>query len=90
MDQAASSHKIILWYFRECHIHANLDCHMHISTFGLCKKGNALDQSLHTISNTVGLFLTDKTPLNELFNKTVPKEKSDEELYPSLLGNDDF
>ena len=37
----------------------------------------------------VGLFLTDKTPLNELFNKTVPKEKSDEELYPSLFGNDD-
>ena len=49
-----------------------------------------IDQSLHTISKNVGLFLTDKTPLNELFNKTVPKEKSDEELYPSLLGNDDF
>ena len=28
--------------------------------------------------------------LNELFNKTVPKEKCDEELYPSLFGNDDF
>ena len=51
-----------------------------------------IDQSLHTISKNVGLFLTDKTPLNELFNKTVPKEKSesDEELYPSLWGNDDF
>ena len=43
-----------------------------------------IDQSLHTISKNVGLFLTDKTPINELFNKTVPKEKSDEELYPSL------
>ena len=49
-----------------------------------------IDQSLHTISKNVGLFLTDKTPINELFNKTVPKEKSDEELYPSLWGNDDF
>ena len=49
-----------------------------------------IDQSLHTISKNVGLFLTDKTPLNELFNKTVPKEKSDEELYPSLFGNNDF
>lgn len=54
------------------------------------KKGMHIDQSLHTISKNVGLFLTDKTPLNELFNKTVPKEKSDEELYPSLFGNDDF
>ena len=41
MDQAASTHKIILWYFRKCHIHANMDCHMHISAFGLCKEGNA-------------------------------------------------
>ena len=49
-----------------------------------------IDQSLHTISKNVGLFLTDKTPINELFNKTVPKEKSDEELYPSLFGNNDF
>ena len=49
-----------------------------------------IDQSLHNISKHVGLFLTDKTPINELFNKTVPKEKNDEELYPSLFGNDDF
>ena len=54
------------------------------------KKVMHIDQSLHTISKNVGLFLTDKTPLIVLFNKTVPKEKSDEELYPSLLGNDDF
>ena len=53
------------------------------------KKGMHTDQSLQTISKNVGLFLTDKTPLNELFNKTVPKEKSesDEELYPSLFGH---
>ena len=54
------------------------------------KKVMHIDQSLHTISKNVGLFLTDKTPINELFNKTVPKEKSDEELYPSLFGNNDF
>ena len=49
-----------------------------------------IDQSLHNISKNVGLFLTDKTPINELFNKTVPKEKNDEELYPSLFVNYDF
>ena len=54
------------------------------------KKVMHIDQSLHTISKNVGLFPADKTPLNELFNKTVPKEKSDEELYPILFGNDDF
>ena len=49
-----------------------------------------IDQSLQKKKKNVGLFLTDKTPINELFNKTVPKEKNDEELYPSLFGNDDF
>ena len=37
-----------------------------------------IDQSLHTISKNVGLFLTDKTPLNELFNKAVPTEDTEE------------
>ena len=54
------------------------------------KKVMHIDQSLHTISKNVGLFLTDKTPLNELFNKTVPKEKCDDSLYPSLFNYDDF
>ena len=33
------------------------------------KKVMHIDQSLHTISKNVGLFLPDQTPLNELFNK---------------------
>ena len=54
------------------------------------KKVMHIDQSLHTISKNVGLFLTDKTPLNELFNKTVPKENCDDLQYPSLFNYDDF
>ena len=34
------------------------------------------DQSLHPISKNVGLFLADKTPLNELFNKAVPTKET--------------
>ena len=54
------------------------------------KKVMHIDQSLHTISKNVGLFLTDKTPLNELFNKAVPTEETEEWLYPSLFRPDDF
>jgi hypothetical protein len=44
-------------------------------------------QSLHTISKNIGLFLTEKVLINELFNKSVPDEIDD---YPSLFGPDDF
>ena len=56
----------------------------------LAKKKKSIEQSLHTISKNVGLFLTDKTPINELFNKQVPKEKIPEHEYPSLFGPMDF
>ena len=42
------------------------------------KKVMHIEQSLHTISKNVGLFLTDKTHLNELFNKAVPKEEPED------------
>ena len=54
------------------------------------KKAMHIEQSLHTISKNVGLFLTDKTHLNELFNKAVPKEESEDLWYPSLFKLDDF
>ena len=54
------------------------------------KKVMHIDQSLHTISKNVGLFLTDKTPLNDLFNKAVPTEETEDWLYPSLFRPDDF
>ena len=38
------------------------------------KKKMYIDQSLHTVSKNVGLFLADKSPINELFSKTVPKK----------------
>ena len=54
------------------------------------KKVMQIEQSLHTISKIVGLFLTDKTHLNELFNKAVPKEEPEDLWYPSLFKLDDF
>lgn len=40
--------------------------------------------------SNVGRFLTDKTHLNELFNKAVPKEEPEDLWYPSLFKPDDF
>lgn len=54
------------------------------------KKVMHIEQSLHTIPKNVGLFLTDKTHLNELFNKAVPKEEPENLWYPSLFKPDDF
>ena len=54
------------------------------------KKKMHIEQSLHTISKNVGLFLTDKSPINELFNKTVPEKENPNNNYPSLFGPDDF
>ena len=54
------------------------------------KKVMHIEQSLHTIPNNVGLFLPDKTHLNELFNKAVPKEEPEDLWYPSLFKPDDF
>lgn len=54
------------------------------------KKKMHIDQSLHTISKNVGLFLTDKSPINELFNKTAHEKEAPNNNYPSLFGPDDF
>lgn len=56
----------------------------------LAKKKKHIDQSLHTISKNVGLFLTDKTPINELFNKQAPDKENQKFEYPSLFGPEDF
>ena len=63
---------------------------MHILAFSLCKESDAHRSIANTISKNVGLFLTDKTPLNELFNKAVPTEETEDWLYPSLFRPDDF
>lgn len=44
--------------------------------FAYAKTKMCINQSLHIISKNVGLFLTDKTLINELFNKTAPYRKS--------------
>ena len=56
----------------------------------LTKKKMHINQSLHTISKNVGLFLTDKKPINELFNKTVPEKESTDYYMSSLFGPEDF
>lgn len=54
------------------------------------KKKMHINQSLHIISKNGGLFLTDKNPLNELFNKTVPSEEQPKDSFGSLFEPDDF
>jgi hypothetical protein len=49
-----------------------------------------INQSVHTISKNVGLFLADKTPINELFNKTVPEKNESEDSYPNLFEPNNF
>jgi hypothetical protein len=49
-----------------------------------------IDQSLHTVSKNVGLFMTDKSPINELFNKTVPEKETPKNNYLCLFGPGDF
>lgn len=56
----------------------------------LTKKKMHMNQSLHTISKNVGLFLTDKTSISELFNKTAPEKEIPECYMPSLFGPKDF
>lgn len=56
----------------------------------LTKKKMHMNQSLHTISKNVGLFLTDKTSISELFNKTDPEKEIPECYMPSLFGPEDF
>lgn len=56
----------------------------------LAKKKMNMNQSLHTISKNVGLFLTDKTPISELFNKTAPEKDEPDYYMPSLFGPEDF
>lgn len=56
----------------------------------LTKKKMHMNQSLHTISKNVGLFLTDKTSISELFNKTAPEKEIPECYMPSLFGPEDF
>ena len=49
-----------------------------------------MNQSLHTISKNVGVFLTDKIPIYELFKRTVPEKESTDYYMPSLFGLEDF
>lgn len=56
----------------------------------LPQKKMHMNQSLYTISKNVGVFLTDKTTINELFKRTVPEKESTDYYMPSLFGLEDF
>ena len=46
--------------------------------------------SRSTVATKETIEFADKTPLNELFNKAVPTEETEDWLYPSLFRPDDF
>lgn len=87
MDQATLAHQILLWNAIYLQIWIAVCTYLLLA---LTKKKMHMNQSLHTISKNVGLFLTDKTPINELFNKTVPEKESTDYYMPSLFGPEDF
>lgn len=61
-----------------------------LTALALTKKKMHMNQSSHTISKNVGVFLTDKNPINELFKRTVPEKESTDYYMPSLFGLEDF
>lgn len=54
----------------------------------IAKKRMHIEQSLYTFSQTLGLTLFEKMPINEIFNKTVTERISDD--YPMLFSFSDF
>ena len=50
----------------------------------LAKKKLGLEQSLYTISQTLGFVLFEKVPINQLFNKNQNSVSTDE--YPNLFS----
>jgi hypothetical protein len=54
----------------------------------LAKKKMCIEQSLYTFSQTLGLSLFEKVPVNELFNKSDKNKHEDD--HPSLFSISDF
>lgn len=54
------------------------------------KKRMGIDQSMHTIAKNIGLFLTDKTYLGDLFAKNPTKETKDKTTELTLFDLFDF
>jgi len=54
----------------------------------IAKKRMRIEQSLYTFSQTLGLTLFEKMPINEIFNKTATERISDD--YPMLFSFSDF
>ena len=54
----------------------------------IAKKRMRIEQSLYTFSQTLGLTLFEKMPINEIFNKTATERFSDD--HPMLFSFSDF
>lgn len=54
----------------------------------IAKKRYRIEQSLYTFSQTLGLTLFEKMPINEIFNKPVSERISED--YPMLFNINDF
>ena len=84
MDKATSSYQVILWHLGECCLYSNLDCSMLVPYSGSCQEKMGIEQSLYTISQTLGFVLFEKVPINQLFNKNQNAVSTDD--YPNLLN----
>ena len=70
MAQAAPQNQEVLGYKRECRKDTNLLCHNHLLSGGNCKHDMKLERSVYEILQIIGISLTDKTHLRDLFDKS--------------------
>lgn len=79
MDKAASQNQEILGYIRECSTYPNLLCHNYLLP---CS-----DSTIHETLQILGISLTDKTHLSDLFDKSnfknvkEPNDSSEPNLF---------
>jgi hypothetical protein len=70
VDQAAPENQAVLGYDRECDTSANLLCNNHLLPCGDLHHDLRLERSVYETLQILGISLTDKTPLGDLFDKS--------------------
>jgi hypothetical protein len=70
MAQAAPQNQEVLGYKRECRKNTNLLCYNHLLLVAIIKHDMKLERSVYEILQIIGISLTDKTHLRDLFDKS--------------------
>ena len=84
MDKATSSYQVILWYLENAVYTQIWIAVCSFVILALAKKKLGIEQSLYTISQTLGFVLFEKVPINQLFNKNQNTVSTVD--YPNLFN----